>query len=393
MSMITRVSRFFGLSAPEQRSYLLPDLLGASWSTNASTEEGALRVAAVHACVRVIAETVGSLPLLTYRRLPDGGKERATNDPLYQLFSVSPNSDQTSMEWLEQTCVHLVLRGNAYSRIRRDRSGRAVELVPINPDLVEIKTNEGGAIVGYQVNGELLVPSQVLHVKGMSTDGVRGLSVIKYAADTFGAAKSAQEYGRRVFENDATPGMVLQHPGVLDEEAAKRLRESWQAMFAGPRNAGRVAVLEEGMTIDRVQMTAEDMQFLDTRKFQRQEIAALFRVPVHMVGDLSQSSFSNIEQQSIEFVTHCIRPACRRIELAIIHRVLTPSQRRDLFVEFLIDGLMRGDLQSRYNAYHVGRQGGWLSVNDIRSFENLNPIGPDGDRYLEPLNMQAFEES
>lgn len=389
MTLIERVTRVLGLSAPEGRKgNALPALLGAQYGASASTEEGALRIAAVYSCVRVIAESLASIPLLTYRRRADGGKERAENEPLYHLLRTSPNSEQTSFEWREQMLTHLLLRGNAYARIVR-AGGTIAELVPLLPDDVDVKVNDGGAIIGYQYrHREVLAPSDVLHVRGLSTDGVMGRSVLRDAADTFHAAKSAQEYGRRVFENDATPGMVLKHPQTLDEEAARRLRESWEAMFAGPRNAGRVAVLEEGMSVDKIQMSAEDLQFLDTRKLQRVEIAALFRVPAHMVGDLSQSTYSNIEQQHIEFVTLCLRPWCVRIEQALMKKLMTPSQRRDLFVEFLLDGLVRGDLQSRYNAYMVGRQAGFLSVNDIRAFENMNPIH-GGDRYLEPLNMQS----
>lgn len=385
MGVLERVTRYLGLERTKGNA--LPALLGATYGASAGTEDGALRVAAVYSCVRVIAETVSSIPLLTYRRLPDGGKARAEDDPLFSLLRISPNSEQTSMEWREQMVTHLLLRGNAYSRIIRDRR-RVLELVPLAPDQVEVKTNDGGAIVGYVYrNRETIVPSDMLHVRGLSTDGIVGRSVLKDAIDTFSAAKSAQEYGRRVLENDATPSVVLKHPETLDEEAAKRLKDSWEQMFSGPRNAGRTAVLEEGMSVEKLSLSAEDLQFIDTRKLQRQEIAAIFRVPPHMIGDLSASSYSNIEQQAIDFTTHCIRPWCVRIEQALWKKLLTPSQRQELFFEFVIDGLVRGDIASRYNAYMLGRQAGFLSVNDIRSYENLNPI-EGGDRYLEPLNMQ-----
>ena len=388
-TIIERISRVLGLAPTNVRGNALPALLGASYGASAATEDGALRIAAVYACVRVIAETVASIPLITYRRAADGGKSRAEDDPLYALLRVSPNPEQTSLEWREQMLTHLLLRGNAYSRIVRDRRGLVLELVPLNPDEVDVTTNTGGAIVGYTYrHRETITPSDMLHVRGLSSDGVLGRSVLRDANDTFAAAKSSQEYGRRAFENDATPGMVLKHPETLDEEAAKRLRESWEQMFAGPRNAGRVAVLEEGMSVEKIQLSAEDLQFIETRRLQRSEIAAIFRVPPHMVGDLERATFSNIEQQSIDFVMHCIRPWCVRIEQALYKKLLTPAQKQDLFFEFLLDGLMRGDLQSRYTAYQIGRQAGFLSVNDIRSLENLNPIA-GGDRYLEPLNMQV----
>jgi HK97 family phage portal protein len=386
MSVLTRLTNW--IAPREVRSWFLPELMGQGQTQSASTEDGALRVAAVYACVRVISETVASLPLITYTRLPNGGKQRAENHPLYELLRISPNTEQTSLEWREQMLAHLLLRGNAYSRIVR-RGNTVSELIPITPDQVDVKTSNG-AILGYEIRidgrPELIAPSDMLHVRGLSTDGVMGRSVLRDASDAFNSSKAAQEYGRRVLENDATPGMVLRHPGTLDEEAAQRLRKSWQSMFGGPRNAGRTAVLEEGMSVEKVQMTAEDLQFLDTRRLQRQEIASIYRVPPHLIGDLSASSYSNIEQQSIEFVTHCVRPWCVRIEQALWKKVVTPADRKSVFVEFTLDGLMRGDTQSRYLAYQIGRQAGFLSVNDIRSFENMNPID-GGDRYLEPLNM------
>lgn len=386
MSILSRVSSALGLVPTKAKGNAIPALLGATYGAHASTEDGALRVSAVYSCVRVIAETVASIPLLTYARLPDGGKVRAVDNPLYTLLHLNPNAEQTSMEWREQMLTHLLLRGNAYSKIVR--SGRRIaELIPLAPDKVVVKS-ANGAIVGYRYDArEDIVPSDMLHVRGLSTDGVVGRSVLQDAIDTFSAAKSAQEYGRRVLENDATPSVVLRHPETLDAEAATRLRESWEAMFSGPRNAGKTAVLEEGMSVEKLQMSAEDLQFIDTRRLQRQEIAAIFRVPPHMIGDLSASSYSNIEQQAIDFTTHCIRPWCVRIEQALAKKLIPASQQGDLFCEFLLDGLIRGDIQSRYTAYQIGRQAGFLSVNDIRAMENMNPIN-GGNRYLEPLNMQ-----
>lgn len=386
-TLLERVSALFTPTRSKMTS--VADLLGASWPASANTEDGAMRVAAVYACVRVIARTIASLPLITYRVLPDQSKVRAYDDPLYDLLHLAPNPDQTSMEFREQLMVAVLLRGNGYARVRRNGRGEARELLPLHPDKVRPQINGGGAIVAYQYGDrETLLPSEVLHVRNLTSDGVLGRSVLRDASDTFGAARAAQEYGRRVLENDATPGMVLRHPGMLDEEAASRLRESWERMFSGPRNAGRVAVLEEGMTVEKVQLTAEDLQFLDTRKLQRNEIAAIFGVPPHLIGDLERATFSNIEQQSIEFVQNCIQPWCIGLEQALAMRVLSPAQRSQLEVKFNLAGIVRGDIESRYRAYMTGRQGGWLSVNDIRRLEDLNPIGTAGDVYLEPLNMQ-----
>jgi len=358
----------------------------------------ALRVATVYACVRVIAETIASLPVGLFQRLDDGGKRRILDSELLDLVRYTPNRYQTSFEWREQIMSHLLLRGNAYIEIvRRDRDGRPLELNVLNPDDMTVTGGEYGAVYTYKpsASGEKVFkqdsptqPKPILHFKGLSMDSLLGRSVIGDAADTFFAASAAQQYGRRVLENDATPGLVIKHPEVLDEESAVRLRESWQAAFRGPANAGRTAVLEQGMSIEKVSMTAEDMQFLDSRRFLRTEIASIFRVPPHMVGDLDRATFSNIEQQGIDFVTHTIRPWIVRLEMSLNQSLLSPSERRTQFFEFNLDGLMRGDLQSRYMAYMTGRQAGFLSVNEIRRWENLDPIGERGDVFLEPLNMQ-----
>lgn len=358
-----------------------------------------MRIAAVYACVRVIAETIGSLPIILYKRGKDGrSKERAESDGIYELLRWRPNPFQTAFEFIETLMWHVLLRGNAYAEIIRDRDGYVIELNLLDPDAMKVSRGSFGLEYEYKPQGQAAkvfsrrspndLP-RVLHIRGLSTDGVIGRSVLSDASETFKAAKSAQEYGRRVLENDATPSVVLKHPDTLDEEAMKRLRESWQGMFSGPRNAGKTAVLEEGLDVVKLSMTAEDMQFLETRKFQRSEIAALFRVPLHMIGDLDRATFSNIEQQSIEFVMHTIRPWAVRIEQAIQAAILSDSkqQRSTYFVEVLLAALLRGDLKSRYDAYMVARQGGWLSINDVRELENMNPIA-NGDDYLQPLNMQ-----
>ncbi len=359
----------------------------------------AFSVAAVYACVRVIAETTASLPMILYRRRADGGKDRADTDPLYDLLKVKPNPFQTSMEFREQMMTHALLRGNAYAKIVRDLNGFVIELLPLDPDAMTVKRGAYGLVYTYKPEQgkievfEAKLPNSypmILHLKCMSTDGLVGRSVLRDSAETFSSARSAQRYGQRVLENDATPSVVITHPEVLDEEAAKRLRESWQQSFSGAGRAGGTAVLEEGMKVEKLSMTSQDVQYLETRRFLRSEIASIFRVPPHLIGDLDKATFSNIEQQSIEFVTHCIRPWAVRLEQAIHCAILSdsPQQKRQYFVELMLDGLMRGDLKSRYEAYNIARNAGFLSVNDIRSLENLNPID-GGDRYLEPLNMQS----
>lgn len=377
--------------------------MGRGWASfiraGSFEDDSALRVAAVYACAKVISETLASLPLVMYRRLRDGSKERAEGEALYDVLRWEPNNFQTAFEWREQLMLHVLLRGNAYCEIVRDAAGTVLELVPLHPAGMQVSRNDWGPVYTYQpTDGSPkkvwqktapLQPAGIFHLKGLSTNGLMGRSVLADASDVFAAADAAQQYGRRVLENDATPGLVLKHPEVLSEEAAKRLRDSWQDAYAGPKNAGKVAVLEEGMSLDKLSMSNEDLQLLESRKFSRTEIASLFRVPPHMIGDLERATFSNIEQQGIDFAVHCIRPWAVRFEQALHAALLhTPQAWNAYYFEFLLEGLMRGDLKSRYDAYMVGRQGGWLSANDVRRLENMNPIGAAGDRYLEPLNMQ-----
>jgi HK97 family phage portal protein len=363
-------------------------LRGTASASGASvTTPTAMRVAAVYSCVRVIAETIASLPLHMYRRLPNG-KERAVDHPLYRLLHSDPNPWQTAFEFREMMQAHLCLRGNAYAVISWDGDRIVRELLPIHPDRVQVTQRPDMSLV-YEIataqGAAVAFPQdEILHLRGLSTDGISGRSVLSDAREVIGVAAATQDYAARLFANDATPGVIIKHPNRLGADAAKNLKASWDAAFSGSSNARRTAVLEEGMSIDRLSMTADDSQFLETRKFTRSEIAGIFRVPPHLIGDLDRATFSNIEHMGIDFVTHCIRPWLVRWEQALTKALVVAPQA--YFPEFNVDALLRGDIKSRYEAYAVGRNWGWLSANDIRSLENLNPVD-DGDEYLQPLNM------
>lgn len=349
------------------------------------TEDSALQVSAVYACVRIISETIGSLPLLVYDRLPDGGKRRRRGDSLHILLHDAPNDYQTAMEFREQMQAALCLRGNAYAQIIRDSRGFPISLIPLSSDAVTPKWQ--GAKIVYEHRTEsglkLLQKDQVFHLRGRSSDGLVGRSVLKDARDTLGVAIATQNYSGKFWRNDATPGMLLTAPGKLSPEAKKNLKASWDGAFGGEGQRG-TAVLEDGLKVERLTITAEDSQFIETRKLSRSEIAGIFGVPPHMIGDLDKATFSNIEHQAIQFVTLCIRPWLVRWEQAIFQQLIFSQ---DIFAEFAVEGLLRGDIKSRYDAYAIGRNWGWLSVNDIRALENMNPI-ESGDLYLQPLNMQ-----
>lgn len=383
------------LANPEQR---LLDALGSQPTSSGIrvTEENAMRASAVFACVRILAETVASLPVHVYRRLPAGGKERATKHPLYSLLHDLPNPEITSFSFRETAMAHLCLWGNAYAEIEYDGAGRIRALWPLPPWRVQVERDPATQRLKYIVtldNGErqALDVSRVFHVPALSFNGLVGISPIRWAArEAIGLALATEQFGARFFDQGTNIGGVVTHPKTLSEQASRNLRESINETYAGLGKSHRIMLLEEGMKYERIGIPPEEAQFLETRKFQVTEIARIFRVPPHMLADLERATFSNIEHQSIEFVTHTIRPWLVRWEQAIYRDLLFPDERKEYFVEFNVDGLLRGDIESRYRAYAIGRQWGWLSANDIREMENKNPI-PGGDVYWAPVNMIPAE--
>jgi HK97 family phage portal protein len=351
--------------------------------------DSALRLAAVYACVRILAETIASLPLVVYQRRPDGGKDRVTDHWLYRLMAKRPNRFQNPFEWREMLQGHLALRGNAFNQIITNPRGEIIELMPIHPDRVKIELLPSGEYryrISDRSGTEVILPrGEVWHLRGLSSDGLMGMSPIELARENLGTALAAQGYGARFFANDAKPtGGWIEFPGSFkDSEAKKVFRESYQQAQSGS-NRGKVLVLENGMKFHEVGVTNKDAQFLELRKFQITDVARLFRVPPHMIADLDRATFSNIEQQSLEFVMHTMTPWAERWEASIQSELLLESD--DIEIEFDFANLMRGDAASRSSYYQSGIQNGWLTRNEARIAENLNPI--DGlDQPLRPLNM------
>ena len=392
------LSRLFKTRAsPKNSSWFSPPsfFFGTSSSGKAVNEKTALQTTAVYACVRILAETIASLPFHTYRYTING-KEKAIEHPIYYLLHSEPNPEMTSFVFRETLMSHLLLWGNAYAQIIRDGRGRVLGLYPLLPNKVIVNRNQHGELVyQYEKEGQtyFLRSYEVLHIPGLGFDGIIGYSPIDMAKNAVGMAIATEEYGAKFFANGANPGGVLEHPGVVKDPA--RIRESWNAVYQGSSNAHRVAVLEEGMKFQSIGIPPEQAQFLETRKFQLNEIARIFRIPPHMIGDLEKSSFSNIEQQSLEFVMYTLDPWVVRWEQAIQRALFTENEKRQYFVKFNVDGLLRGDYQSRMNGYAVGRQNGWLSANDIRELENLNRIPEDlgGDLYLINGNMTKLKDA
>lgn len=363
---------------------------GSTDSGVAINADNAPEVMAVMACVRVIAETMGCLPLVLYKRLESDDKVKATEHPLYNLLRYQPNQWQTWSEFIEMMTAHVLLRGNAYAEIYTNGAGQITELIPRHPDrMMTYMVKNQRAFRHQPENGpaRTLLQGEVFYVPGLSFDGVRGIDPIAYARNAIGLARVTEMYGSRFFANDARPSVILKHPGQLSPAARDNLRTSWEERHKSAARSHKPAILEEGLDVKEIGVDPEHAQFLETRKFQKDEIAGIFRVPPHMIGNLDKATFSNIEHQSRGFVDYTMLPWFTRFEQAIRRDLLTEAEKKNYFAEFLPDALLRGDTKSRYDAYAVGRNWGWLSVNDIRRRENMNLV-EDGDVYLQPLNMQ-----
>lgn len=354
-------------------------------------ERTAMQTSAVYACVRILSETIASLPLHTYIRT-ERGKEKAIDHPLYNLLHDSPNDEMTSFVFRETLMGHLLLWGNAYAQIIRDGRGKVIALYPLMPEKMTVKRNDGGEIYySYQKDDEdhILRNFEVLHIPGLGFDGLVGHSPIAMAKQAIGMAIATEEYGATYFKNGANPSGVLEHPGILKDPA--KVRDSWNSVYGGSNNANRVAVLEEGLSFKPITIPPEQSQFLQTRKFQLNEIARIFRIPPHMIGDLEKSSFSNIEQQSLEFVKYTLTPWLSRWEMAMKKTLLSPTEKKDYFFKLNVEGLLRGDYKTRMEGYSIGIQNGFLSPNDVRELENLNRI-EHGDVYAVNGNMLKLED-
>ncbi len=357
-------------------------------------EHTAMQMTAVYSCVRILAETLAGLPLHVYKYNDSGGKEKHLKHPLYRLLHDEPNPEMTSFTFRETLMSHLLLWGNAYAQIIRNARGEVIALYPLMPNKMTVDRDKNGRLFYlYQRSIDdtptlgkdglvYLDPSDVLHIPGLGFDGLVGYSPIAMAKNAIGLAMATEEYGAKFFANGAAPGGVLEHPGTIKDP--QKVKDSWNAAYQGSTNSHRVAVLEEGMKYQQIGIPPEQAQFLETRKFQINEIARIFRVPPHMLADLEKSSFSNIEQQSLEFVKYTLDPWVVRWEQNMFRSLLTASEKTTVFIKFNVDGLLRGDYVSRMSGYATARQNGWMSANDIRELENLDriPVELGGDLYL-----------
>jgi HK97 family phage portal protein len=375
---------------------LVQQILSKSGQTvNADT---ALKSSAVLACVKVLSESIASLPLMLYKRLGDGGKDVADNHSLYFLLHDMPNPDMTSFELREMLVGHVSLRGNAYCFKEMTEGGEVIALWPLHPAFMTVEKKENMIIYRYRdpmTNKERIIPPDFIwHIKGLSSDGITGLAPVSLARESIGLSLSQEDYASAFYHNYGQPGGVLEYPGTMQPDQIERLKEQWMTSHTGS-NAFRPAVLSGGLKWVSVGMNNTDAQFLESRNFSIEDICRIFRVPAVLVQHPDKSAtYASAEQFFLSFVTHTIRPWAERIEQSISRCLLTKKENKKYFAEFKLDSLVRGDIESRYRAYQLGLQNGFLCVNDIRSLENMNPI-PDnegGNDYFKPLNIGKLNQ-
>ena len=388
--------------APSQRASTLLepdawvfDALGGGQKTASGisvTPDKAMGLSAVSACVRLIAESIASLPLHVYTQAGDQRRTRDTTSREYMLLHAEPNPAMTSFVFRETLAAMVLLWGNAYAWILRNRAGQPLALLPVHSACTRVLKQTNGELAyeflmdnkTYRVN-----QADMLHVPGLSFDGMTGMSPIRYAAQSIGLGLAAEQFGAAFFGNGSVPAGVISVPEALNPKQADDLRAAWQANYGGLSGAQKTAVLFKGAKFDRITIPPNEAQFIETRKHQVSEIARWYRVPPHMIGDLERATFSNIEHQALDYVTHTLRPWLVRFEQELNRKLFPassdgrPSSR---YCEFNVDGLLRGDVAARGAYYVQGRQWGWLSANDIRAKENMDAID-GGDVYLTPLNM------
>lgn len=368
----------------------MDEILGSNNSAAGElvNEQTAMQITAVWRSVWVLASTVATLPLNVYRRRPDGGKEIAFNHAAHRILHsvANPAKKITSATWREITMKALLLSGNAYSEVERRDDGRVSGIIPLNSKDLRVVDTSDGPVYSILSTGRVIDRNNVLHFKAFpSDDGMKGTSTITEHRDAFGLSLASEKFGGRFFGNFARPsGILMLMPGMRDEDR-ELMRKNWQSAFSGD-NMHRIAALENVQDFKPLTINPDEAQFIETRRFQVTETARIFGIQPHMIQDLERATFTNIEHQSIDFVVHTIRPWLVRLEQEINQTVFLEEEQSEYFAEFVVDGLLRGDVQSRYNAYAVARNWGWLSVNEIRRLENLNPV-EGGDEYLTPLNM------
>ncbi|MDD4195852.1 MAG: phage portal protein [Syntrophorhabdaceae bacterium] len=337
------------------------------------TETVALGIPAVFACIRVLTEAIASLPLITYERFTNGDRERARGFSLFNILHDRPNPLMTSFELRELLVGHLCLRGNAYCYIERD-NGEVVALWPLHPDKVTVEVSGRELVYKHQNEGtEKTYPmSDILHIRGLSGDGIMGYSPLSLLRDTFGYSKAVQEYSSSYFRNDASPGGILSSPNALSAQAHANLRDAWKEGHTGAGKHHQVAIMDNGLQWQSVGVSPQDSQLIESQKFSVVEIARVYRVPLSLVMDYERSTYSNVTEQNRSFLTHTLQPWLTRIEQAMAKSLLTESEKEKYFIEHLTQGFLRADTKTRYESYKIAIEGGFLTIDEVRQLENMN---------------------
>ena len=383
-----------------------PFFFGTSASGKRVNERSSLQISAVYACVRILSETIGTLPFHLYRVTPDGGREKAIDHPLYFLLAKEPNSEMTSTVFRQTMMLQALLWGNAYAQIIRNGRGEVLEIYPLQASRMKVDRDENCRLYYEYTRSDgdanslkgtastvKLKPEEVLHIPSLGFDGIIGSSTIALAKNSIGLAIATEEYASKLFQNGARPSGVLEHPGVLKD--SEKLRKSWQETFGGSGNSNKVAVLEEGVHYQPISISPEEAQFLDSRKFSVQEIARVFRIPPHMLGDLERSTYNNVEEMSLEFVKYTLEPWIILWEQCFERSLLTRDEKMKYFIKMNVDGLLRGDFRTRMEGYRVGINCGIYSVNEVRRLEDLDilPEARGGEFHVTNGNVVKLEDA
>lgn len=370
----------------------LGEFLGARWTARADVEK-ASGLAVAHRCVSVIAENLAGVPLVLYRKTDSGGREPASDHPLFNVLADEIAPGMSAFDGREWLLASLLVYGNAYAKIVRNGRSQVTALVPLITGAVTIEQLAGFKVrYRYQpVNGpqEVILPAEMLHIKYRSVDGIWGRSPIQIAAGTFGLAVAQQDQAGAAAENAFRPAGALVFPDKLAGTGKTDIITKFKERFVGQLKANEVMILDGGAKFETFQFSAKDAEFLESRKLTNLDIARVFGVPPTVAGIVDNATYSNVDGESRALVQRCLAPMARRIESAMAVTLLGPESRKSLFLEHDLDDLIDGDLVTRYNAYRVGREGGWLSVNEIRQTENMAKIA-DGNSYVQPLNMGAL---
>ncbi|KKL90055.1 hypothetical protein LCGC14_1908510, partial [marine sediment metagenome] len=390
-------------ASPETRAANLenPQQWLVNMSTGATTGSGkrvttdnALTCSVVYAAVKVISDSIGALPIGIFTTDSNGNRTPATNNPLFQVLHTRPNPEQTAMEFYEAVSCDLLMHGNFFAVIERDGSGAPAELWRLIPQCVQIERLNGKLVYNYQTSTQGIKVFQrdsIVHVRNMSKDGVYGLSVIALHRESIGLSLAAQEYAAKMYANGAVPSGILSTENRLSPEGTKNLKTQWDATHKGSANSHRVSVLTDGLKFQPMAFSPVDAEMLAQRQFSVQEIARVFRVPAHMVGDLSRATFSNIENQSLEFVRDTIRPWVVRIEQAFERDLLNDAARVNTSFNFNLDALLRADIKTRFESYQTGFMNSIYSTNEIRQIEGMNSIGEEGEKHYRPIQLVPLD--